>query len=237
MEKYLWIAAGAYGFDWLLRPGVIVIFLFIVSSAILLPMWQAKQKAAEKAILKEAGIAVEEAILKETEIAAELKEQRGMKFRPQSILTLFVVILLGIGIVSSLTWPFRANILVLTIGGACWIISVIQLFRELRSQDVAESSGMDIELTDDQKMENAPMRIISVSLWLVGLILGIWFLGLYVAVLAWSFLYAYRHGSRWWVAAIICAICWAFMYGLLDRTIHMPFPEPLLPLPRFLTGL
>ncbi len=233
MEKYLWIAAGAYGFDWLLRPGVIIIFLFIAGSAILLPIWQARQKAAEKAILIEAGIEAEKARLKE----AEIKEQTGMKFRPQSVLTLVVVILLGIGIASSLTWPFRANILVLTIGGACWILSVIQLFRELRSQEVAESSGMDIELADDQKMENAPMRIVSVSLWLVGLVLGIWFLGLYIAVLAWSFLYAYRHGSRWWVAALICAICWAFMYGLLDQAIHMPFPDPLLPLPRFLTGV
>ncbi|GEM_PF-2513274 len=160
-----------------------------------------------------------------------------MDFHPRSFLTLVIVVALGIGIATSLTWPLRANILVLTIGGACWVTAVVQLILEMRPGHKSESSGMDIDLTEDQQLEKAPMRALDISLWLVGLVAGIWLFGLYLAVSAWSFLYAFRHGSRWWMAAIIAAICWGFMYGLFDQVVHMPFPEPLIPLPSVLTGI
>lgn len=60
MEKYLWLASARYGITWMTRPGVIIILLFILSTAIFLPIWQARQRAAEKAMLKEAGLQEEE---------------------------------------------------------------------------------------------------------------------------------------------------------------------------------
>ncbi len=60
MEKYLWLSTARYGWEWLYRPGVIIFLLIIISTAILLPMFQARQKKAEKAALKEAGIEEED---------------------------------------------------------------------------------------------------------------------------------------------------------------------------------
>ncbi len=160
-----------------------------------------------------------------------------MKFRPRSFLTLIIIVALGFGIATALGWSLRANILVLTIGGACWLLALVQLFRELRSKHEAESSGMDVELTENQKLEKAPMRALDISLWLVGFVVSIWVFGLYIAVSFWSFLYAFRHGSRWWMALIIALICWGFLWGLFEQIVHMPFPDPVLPLPKFITGV
>jgi len=56
MEKYLWLSSARYGLAWMYRPGVIILFLVIIATAILLPMFQARQKKAEKKALREAGV-------------------------------------------------------------------------------------------------------------------------------------------------------------------------------------
>lgn len=56
MEKYLWLSSARYGMTWMSRPGVIILFLFIITTAVLLPMFQARQKKAEKKALREAGV-------------------------------------------------------------------------------------------------------------------------------------------------------------------------------------
>jgi hypothetical protein len=159
-----------------------------------------------------------------------------MKFRPRSSLTLAIIVALGFGIVTALRWPLRASILVLTIGTGCWLLAVIQLFRELRPEHQVESSGMDVELTEEQQLSKAPLRALDIWTWLIACVIGIWLFGLYIAISLWSFLYAYKHGSRWWVALIIAILCWGVIWGLFDQLVHMPFPQPLLPLPRVLTG-
>ena len=159
-----------------------------------------------------------------------------MKFRPRSYLTLAIIVALGFAILTALSWPLRASILVLTIGGACWVLAVVQLFQELRPQHEALSSGMDIELTEEQQLGKAPLRALDIWAWLIACVLGIFLFGLYIAIALWSFLYAFRHGSRWWMALIIAFLCWGVIWGLFDQVVHMPFPEAYLPLPEWLTG-
>ena len=159
-----------------------------------------------------------------------------MRFRPRSFFTLLIIVVLGFGIVKALSWPLRASILVLTIGSTCWLLAVIQLFVELRPHHEAVSSGMDIELTADQELANAPLRALDIWLWLIGLIIGIWLLGLFIIVPLWTFLYAFRHGSRWWLALILAVICLGFLWGFLDQVLHMPFPQAVLPFEEWLRG-
>ncbi len=159
-----------------------------------------------------------------------------MKFQPRSYLTLAIIVLLGVGIITALRWPLRANILVITIGGGCWLLAVVQLFKELKQQHEAESSGMDVELTEEQQLGKAPLRALDIWAWLAACVAGIFLFGLYIAIALWSFLYAFRHGSRWWMALIIALLCWGVIWGLFDQVVHMPFPEAYLPLPEWLTG-
>ena len=56
MEKYLWLSVARYGWTWVYRPGVIIILLLIMSTAVLLPMFQARKVIEERAALSEAGV-------------------------------------------------------------------------------------------------------------------------------------------------------------------------------------
>ncbi len=56
MEKYLWLSTARYGWAWMYRPGVIVLILLIISTAVLLPMFQKRQHLAEIEALREAGV-------------------------------------------------------------------------------------------------------------------------------------------------------------------------------------
>jgi len=159
-----------------------------------------------------------------------------MRFRPQSFLTLVVITSLGFGILTALGWPLRASILVLTIGIGCWLLAVIQLFMELRLKHEAVSSGMDIELTEEQKLAKAPLRALDIWLWLGGFVVGVWLFGLYITVALWPFLYALRHGSRWWMALILAVASVGFLWGLFDQIVHMPFPRAVLPIEKWLIG-
>lgn len=160
-----------------------------------------------------------------------------MRFRPQSLFTILIILTLGLGILEALDWPLRASILVLTIGSFCWLLTVLQLIMELRPQHEAVSSGMDIELTEDQELLNAPLQALDIWLWLIGCTIGIWLLGLYITVPLWCFLYSFFHGSRWWLALILAVICWAILWGFFDKLIDMPFPEAALPLGEWFRGL
>ena len=159
-----------------------------------------------------------------------------MRFRPRSFLTLAIILVLGLGILAATNWPLRASILVLTIGSLCWFLAVIQLFMELRPQHEAVSSGMDIELTEDQELAKAPLQALDIWLWLIGCIIGIWLLGLYITIPLWTFLYSFRHGSRWWLALILAVVCWGFLWGFFAHIIHAPFPEAVLPFEEWLRG-
>lgn len=159
-----------------------------------------------------------------------------MRFRPRSFFTLLIIVVLGFGIRDALSWPLRASILVLTIGSLCWVLAVIQLFVELRPHHEAVSSGMDIELTEDQELAKSPLQALDIWLWLIGCIVGIWLLGLFITIPLWTFLYAFRHGSRWWLSLILAVICLGFLWGLFDYILQVPFPDAVLPLERWLRG-
>ncbi len=159
-----------------------------------------------------------------------------MRFRPRSFFTLLIIVVLGFGVLEAFNWPLRASILVLTIGSLCWLLTVIQFFMELRPQHEAVSSGMDIELTEDQELTKAPLQALDIWLWLIGCVIGIWLLGLYITIPLWCFLYSFRQGSRWWVALLLAVTCWGILWGFFDYVSGMTFVDPVLPLEKWLRG-
>ncbi len=159
-----------------------------------------------------------------------------MRFRPRSFFTLLIIVILGFGILEALNWSLRASILVLTIGSLCWILAVIQFFMELKPQHEAMSSGMDIELTEDQELTKAPLQALDIWLWLIGCLIMIWLLGLYITIPLWCFLYSLLHGSRWWVALLLALACLGLLWGFFDRVVGMTFVDPVLPFEKWLRG-
>lgn len=160
-----------------------------------------------------------------------------MRFKPRSFFTLLIIVILGLGILEATNWSLRASILVLTIGSVCWILAVIQFFMELRPQHKAISSGMDIELTEDQELTKAPLQALDIWAWLIGCVIGIWLLGLYITIPLWTFLYSFRHGSQWWLALILAVSCLVLLWGFFDLVVGMTFIEPVLPFEKWIRSL
>ncbi len=47
MEMYLWLSVARYGFEWMVRPGVLILF-FLVATTLSYPLLQARKKAREE---------------------------------------------------------------------------------------------------------------------------------------------------------------------------------------------
>ncbi|MDZ4246325.1 MAG: tripartite tricarboxylate transporter permease, partial [Dehalococcoidia bacterium] len=52
MEKYLWLSSARYGMEWLVRPGVLLLFALIIVTVILVPAWQKRIDAKQEALLR-----------------------------------------------------------------------------------------------------------------------------------------------------------------------------------------
>jgi TctA family transporter len=50
MENYLWLSYGRFGFEWLTRPGVLILFVLLALSLCypLLQDWKARQRRRER---------------------------------------------------------------------------------------------------------------------------------------------------------------------------------------------
>ncbi len=168
--------------------------------------------------------------MSENVVKTEAPKKSGtplFKFRYHSILTLTITLILGTGLAVATTWPLRANILVLSMGGLTFIFCVISLYQETRPRaGKLKSSGMDIELSEHQELGKNASSAMDIWAWLVGSVVGIWLMGFFWAVPIWSFLYALIHGSRWYVALLIAGICFIFLWGVFEQLIHIPWPEP-----------
>ncbi len=55
MEKYLWLSTARFGLEWLLRPGVISIFILIIGTVVLIPWWNNRQQRRREALMGKGG--------------------------------------------------------------------------------------------------------------------------------------------------------------------------------------
>ncbi len=159
-----------------------------------------------------------------------------MRLKPRSIFTLLLIVILGFGLLTAASWPLRASILVLTIGSLCWLLAVVQLFLELKPHHEAVSSGMDIELAEDQELARNPLQALDIWLWMIGCIIAIKLFGLYVTIPIWTFFYSFLHGARWWLALILALVCVGFLWGFFDYILHVPIVDAVFPIEEWIRG-
>ncbi|MDZ4246324.1 MAG: tripartite tricarboxylate transporter TctB family protein [Dehalococcoidia bacterium] len=154
-----------------------------------------------------------------------------MKFKKHMIFTLVLFVAFILAVIEASTWPLRASILVLVLGGAGAVLLAIQAFLELR-RDPNESqgqSGMDIVVDENQKTKEAKRRSLIIWAWLLGLTLGIWLFGFFVAIPVFAFAYPVVHKGRWFTSLVIAIVCFALLYGLFEFVMHLPWPDPKIP--------
>jgi len=221
-ENNLFITTNIYGAAWLARPGVIFLLLFILG-ALFYPLFQARQKRQQQ------GDVRPEAAPAQAPEAAGLIAA-GSPFVRTLFALFFVAVFayvlreafFGYGKVEE-----SAALFPLIIGFPSLALALLAFGQELRkSTHKAAIQPSTPELGAFVEPAIARRRTASISGWIVGYFLAIWFLGFTIAAAVATFLFLKVGEKEKWLISILLTVgAWAFFYGLFDYVLHLPFPK------------
>ncbi|MGH7853348.1 MAG: tripartite tricarboxylate transporter TctB family protein [Candidatus Binatia bacterium] len=150
-------------------------------------------------------------------------------------LTLFFLIVLAAAIVIGWDWPNIAKIMPVYVAAIPGLVLVlVQLYRDATAWEQRgsrASGGMDMdevrEVTLDKKTELR--RTTAFFAWFIGGALGIWLLGLVIALPLLVFLYTWIEGKEKWFTALIATACtYALVWGLFEYMLETRWPPGIL---------
>ena len=146
----------------------------------------------------------------------------------RSLFTLVIAMGLAFAVLTAWSWPVRASIIVVTLGGAGLALALIQLIFDLMPVRPGPSAGGGTVLDTPQVESNSRWGILEIWGWIVGLFLAIHIVGFMAAAALFTFAYARVYGARWRLAFALGALAWGFLYGIFEKILHVPWPESLL---------
>ena len=221
-ENRLFLATDNYGLTWTHRPGVLLIFA-ITLVGVLYPVFKERRKRKKPANAAEAALA--------NPTVAD-----PARARSASIFSLIVVVMLGLALWQSRNFGYRAGLFPWVIGIPALVLAAVQFFMDVSGKTrfkAADETGVGADLPANVVKQ----RTVNILLWTVGFFLAIWLLGFSVAVPLTTVLYLKIAGREKWPITIAVAFCsWAFFYFLFVSGLHVPFPDPLIPIPYITTS-
>jgi putative tricarboxylic transport membrane protein len=213
-ENRLFLATDNYGWSWLQRPGVLLIFV-ITLVGILYPVVKERYRR------KSAPAILAEAALDSPTVADPERARLAASF------SFVVVVLLGLALWQSRNFGYRAGLFPWVIGIPALVLAAAQFFMDISGQTrfKAADSGGGADLPRDVVNQ----RTIRIMVWTVGFFLAIWLVGFSVAIPLTTIVYLKTAGREKWPLTLVYSFCaWAFFYFLFDRGLHVPFPDPAL---------
>jgi hypothetical protein len=132
-------------------------------------------------------------------------------------------------------WPNIAKIMpvyVAAIPG--FILVLVQLYREATRWEArrgGSGGGIDMDEVYDVQLDKKTefRRTVGFFSWFIGGALGIWLLGIVIALPLLVFLYALIEGREKWITSIIMAACtYLLIWGLFEYMLESRWPAGLL---------
>ena len=145
----------------------------------------------------------------------------------------FLIVFLGAAI-AGWDWPNIAKIMPVYVAAIPGLVLVLmQLYRDATAWDTRKGAVGGIEMDEvtevklDRKTEM--WRTLGFFGWFVGGALGIWLLGLVIALPLLVFLYTLIEGKEKWYIALIAAACtYALVWGLFEYMLETRWPPGIL---------
>ncbi len=217
-ERNFWISTRAYGAEWLLHPGVLIIAA-IIAGAIFYSIRQIlRQKRQEAAGSPVAAPDPPVAML------------NSRVYRP--LFALFFVALF-VYVLRETFYEIRpmeerAALFPMVLGIPCLALSLLAFGQELFN--ALRAGGTNVaQIPSSLQSAVARSRALSIIGWTLGYFLTIWLLGFVIAVPVASFLYLkIAGGEKWPISILLSVAAWVVFYGLFDYLLHLPFPEGVL---------
>ena len=152
-----------------------------------------------------------------------------MKFRPQIILSIIVVIFLAYFIYEAREWRLQARLYPLAIGIPVLLLALVQVvfdFLGIGAKKSSDDTPMDFQFTQTTDSALTKRRTLNIFSWIFGFVIGIWLLGFSVAIPAMVFLYLkVQSREGWLLSLVLTGFAWLFLWGLFERLLRLPFPE------------
>jgi TctA family transporter len=204
LQTYLWLSVDRYYLDWMLFPGVIVIFLVIVGT-IFMPMWK-NRKSAKMSM---------DYYLEE--------DQPKMQSLGGVVFTLLFLAAMIYALVSALAWPPRASLDVYFVTAIGILLALLQLsvdgWRYWRNPGAADSPVTGSQVT---------RFYFEAAAWIAGILALVVLLGFHISFLIVPVAYCRVYGGGWRLALTLGVIAEAILIGLFDTVISVVWPNPLL---------
>ncbi len=215
-EAYLYTSTGRYGAAWLLRPGVIVLFLVAAGVASYPSIKQGIYKRREKGT-GPGG--------KGEEIS--LKGRWKMRYHTEALMSFCLMVISALVVITSLRWPLKAAIFPAVIGIPVFFMSLAALSLSFRETvHTAEKRSVPGVAHLQRQDESLPAsQILPAFIWIAFFFLLILILGFPVAVPSFIFLYLKFHQERWGLSVGLAGAALVSFYGLFIWLLHTPFEE------------
>lgn len=152
--------------------------------------------------------------------------------------TNFNLFLLGIflaGIVVGWDWPYIAKLMPVYVAAVPGLILIlVQIYRDAtgwEAGNAVKGGGIEMDEVYDVKLDKAveTRRTLLFFGWFIGGALGIWLLGIVIALPLLVFLYGLIEGREGWLISSIMSLCtYALVWGLFEYLLDARWPPGLL---------
>ncbi len=140
-----------------------------------------------------------------------------MKMKPASYSLIFILLLMVfVIVVSSGFSAFQAKFLFLLFGSIVFVISAVELVKELRATGKTEEATAEGEPPETARGRNELRRIISPLLWVAGFFTGILLLGFYVAIPLFVFFFMKLRRRSWAMSVFSAVGLTAVIYSIFE---------------------
>ena len=130
--------------------------------------------------------------------------------------------------VESLKWPLGSALMpwiAVGIGAPFWVYRLLALISRARE---APSQIMDIGFRTGSDATGERARFLRITLFILGLYLGIWLFGFHVALPLGILFYVRVYGRLSWLASLCVALLFlSLLVGVYDRLLNASWHEPL----------
>jgi TctA family transporter len=229
VEQYLFISTSRYGFEWLERPGVIVIFMIPVAYLIF-RLYQFIRQLRQNKADRAAGVAAATA----DGVADPVEPMSRIDRFAVPAMWVAMAVFFALALVSATAWPFAAKLMPQTVSAAallfifCMAIAVILKMRNGVPLSAVKRNVNSDALTGMPEGE-AYRRVGIMALYPLGVFAGTLLIGLLPTLFLYMPLFMRVEGKLRWSRALLISVPLTIaMFILFGRLLNVPWPHSLL---------
>lgn len=212
-EINLYASTSRYGVSWLLRPGVIVLFVLAVV-VVFYPYFSGKKVERKEA----------EGSYSNSQDQATSTDRWQIKYSGKVLMSHSLMLIGAWVTLTALKWPLKTALFPVSVGISTFFIAMVYSCLCLfgKEENERETKGSDFEFSEDIVRK----RTLSICYWILGFFLLIVLVGFPMAIpIFFIFYFKLRGKERWGSCLGLTAVAWGAFYLVFIRLFHFPFPQ------------